>query len=48
METYNEKYLKGAPLVADFLLHDKGVFILHNTWDLRCSRVMFSIFSIRS
>ena len=35
MDTYNEKYIKETILVADFLLHVSGFFIIHNTWDPR-------------
>ena len=30
LDPYNEKYLKGKPSVADFLLHVRGSFIVHN------------------
>ena len=48
MEIYNEKYLKGTTLAADFLLHIGGYFIVYNIWYLRCSRVVLCIFLTRS
>ena len=36
MDTYNEKYLKGIPSLADFLLHVRGFFIVNTfaTYDV--------------
>ena len=45
MDTLNEKYLKGAPSLADFLFHVRPFFIVHNICDLRYSEDMLSIFN---
>ena len=48
MDTYNDKYLKATPSVANFLLRVGGFIIVHNILDLRCSGVMLPIFLTRS
>ena len=45
MDTFNEKYLKGTPSVADFLFHVRTFFIVHNICDLQYSEDMLSIFN---
>ena len=42
MDTFNRKYLKRIFSVADFLLHVRRFFILHNICDLRYSEDMWS------